>query len=535
MTFESNMTWSPQDEAGLRDAIQLLARIPSITGTAPENEVSKYLADRLRGLASPTPSSLVVEQFVAPDTLQAGVAALYLKPGCKRTVVMLAHTDVVSVDDFGPYHQEAFDIPNWTHRLRSGEVDLPAEASFDLQRGEWWFGRGVMDMKAGLALNLVLFEKACREGAAGNLVFLAVPDEESHSRGMLAATELLRRWQETYGLEYALCLNTEPSFVGSNERTGWHVYSGSFGKMLLGALAIGIPGHVGIPFSGVSAVQMVTHLAQTLEANPDLSERTDSGGIVPLTCLWLRDLQETYSVQSPHMAAAFFHVPFFRKSPSQVLSSLGAICQEAMGRLRDWTADRARQAGMPTPKHTDHIPVVWLSELMRTSTHSALRVDPDNLMLGTLDAVRRIALSHRTAAQAQVVLFLAPPVYPAVDAADDPLVQRCIHQAQKRASETFGLDLEHRTAFPGLCDLSYTGYGLGTDFAAIAREMPVWGNGYSLPLQTMADLAIPVCNLGPFGKDAHQWTERLDVEYTTRVLPLLSLEVLSEALRTDVG
>jgi arginine utilization protein RocB len=77
--------------------------------------------------------------------------------------------------------------------------------------------------------------------------------------------------------------------------------------------------------------------------------------------------------------------------------------------------------------------------------------------------------------------------------------------------------------------LSYTGYQLSQAWSGIAREMPGWGSAYSLPLQTMAELSIPVCNLGPYGKDAHQWTERLDVDYATRVLPALSMAVIEQA------
>jgi arginine utilization protein RocB len=42
--------------------------------------------------------------------------------------------------------------------------------------------------------------------------------------------------------------------------------------------------------------------------------------------------------------------------------------------------------------------------------------------------------------------------------------------------------------------------------------MPLWDRGYSVPLEVLESLNIPVLNLGPVGKDAHKWTERLDVD-----------------------
>ncbi|MFB5190976.1 M20/M25/M40 family metallo-hydrolase [Alicyclobacillus fastidiosus] len=524
--------WDEGEQQHLQQTIQQFVRVQSVTGGQAEWEMARQVLDRLRQAECHPSGSLTVESFLTDDGTQMGACALYRREGCTRTVVLVAHTDVVGVEDYGAYQKDAFDVARFTQRVRR-DIPLPEEARADLSRGAWWFGRGVMDMKAGLAMNLLLFEKACREGIDGNLVVLAVPDEENHSRGMLAAVKVLHRWKAQMDLDYVLCLNAEPSFVTSGETSGAHIYSGSFGKLLLGALAVGIPGHVGIPFSGISSVQMLTHLVQTLDANPELSERTDDGRLVPLTCLWMRDLQETYSVQSPHLAAAYFHVPFLRRSPSAVLSGIRSVCEEALSSLHEWTVDRARTAGVAEPASSREIPVWWLSELLRDSPLSPpLPVRGDGLLQATLSAVKTVALSREATDQACVVLFLAPPVYPAVDASDSPQLREWIRATQMLARNQFGVELEHRTGFPGLSDLSYTGYGLSADWAFIATEMPAWGAGYSLPLQLMAELNIPVCNLGPFGKDAHQWTERLELDYSTRVLPQLSMNMIAKALST---
>ncbi|GMA63598.1 M20/M25/M40 family metallo-hydrolase [Alicyclobacillus fastidiosus] len=524
--------WDEDEQQHLQQTIQQFVRVQSVTGGQAEWDMARLVLDRLRQAECHASGSLTVEPFLTDDGTQMGACALYRRPGCSRTVVLVAHTDVVGVEDYGAYQKDAFDVVQFTERVRR-DIVLPEDARVDVDRGAWWFGRGVMDMKAGLAMNLILFEKACRQGIGGNLVFLAVPDEENHSRGMLAATKVLHRLKTENELDYVLCLNAEPSFVTSGETSGAHIYSGSFGKLLLGALAVGVPGHVGLPFSGISSVQMLTHLVQTLEANPDLSERTDDGRLVPLTCLWMRDLQETYSVQSPHLAAAYFHVPFLQRSPSAVLSGIRATCKEAMFSLHEWTVGRARTAGVAEPASSREIPVLWLSEILRDRACSPpLTVRGNDLLEATLDAVKAVAVSRQATVQACVILFLAPPVYPAVNASDSPQLSRWIRATQAVAQTQFGVKLEHKTGFPGLSDLSYTGYGLSSDWAFIASEMPAWGAGYSLPLQAMGELSIPVCNLGPFGKDAHQWTERLELDYSTRVLPQLSMTMILEALST---
>jgi arginine utilization protein RocB len=47
----------------------------------------------------------------------------------------------------------------------------------------------------------------------------------------------------------------------------------------------------------------------------------------------------------------------------------------------------------------------------------------------------------------------------------------------------------------------------------LVANMPMWDQGYSIPLQELEAFDVPVMNLGPVGRDAHQWTERLDVDY----------------------
>ena len=43
--------------------------------------------------------------------------------------------------------------------------------------------------------------------------------------------------------------------------------------------------------------------------------------------------------------------------------------------------------------------------------------------------------------------------------------------------------------------------------------MPAFGSKYDLPIKDMQKLNLPVVNIGPFGKDAHQYTERLEKKY----------------------
>ncbi len=76
--------------------------------------------------------------------------------------------------------------------------------------------------------------------------------------------------------------------------------------------------------------------------------------------------------------------------------------------------------------------------------------------------------------------------------------------------------------FAGICDLSYVGMQYPMEsLTDLVDNMPLWERGYTLPLQELKRLDVPVLNLGPIGRDAHKWTERLDTEFAFETLPAL--------------
>lgn len=74
----------------------------------------------------------------------------------------------------------------------------------------------------------------------------------------------------------------------------------------------------------------------------------------------------------------------------------------------------------------------------------------------------------------------------------------------------------------GITDLSFFGFqGSREELVSLAENVPGWGNLYDIQIDDLVKLDVPVLNIGPSGKDAHKNTERLELDYSFRVVPKL--------------
>jgi arginine utilization protein RocB len=75
--------------------------------------------------------------------------------------------------------------------------------------------------------------------------------------------------------------------------------------------------------------------------------------------------------------------------------------------------------------------------------------------------------------------------------------------------------------FAGISDVSFFGEATG-DHAIVSANTPIWGKGFTMP--EPGD--FPTINIGPWGRDYHQWLERLNVPYAFGILPRVLLSVI---------
>ena len=81
--------------------------------------------------------------------------------------------------------------------------------------------------------------------------------------------------------------------------------------------------------------------------------------------------------------------------------------------------------------------------------------------------------------------------------------------------------------FSGIMDLSFMGFqGEADELRALADNMPGWGHVFSLPMDELLSLDVPIAGLGTSGKDAHKDKERLELDYSFETAPRMLEKVI---------
>ena len=213
----------------IQTLLQELVAVRSDTGTTQELAMADKLLSVLRADPYFVRHPERCGAFEQGDVLHRPVV-WGLRPGrTPRTVVLLGHYDTVEIDCYGALKPYATDPPALKARMRQQEIHDPGLRR-DLDDDAWGFGRGMADMKAGLAINLhTLLTR--EEGEAG-VLFLAVPDEERMSSGAIQAVPLLHGLQQRFGLDYRLLVLTEPETTTGEDLGVVRVTGGGTGKIL---------------------------------------------------------------------------------------------------------------------------------------------------------------------------------------------------------------------------------------------------------------------------------------------------------------
>lgn len=508
--------------------------IPSFTNTESERVIEDYLDQRIGAIPYfQTHPHHFGRYPLSNDHLHRSVNWALVDKGKKKTVILFHHHDTVDLEDYGPLAPIALDSEALVQALK--DLDFRSEMQEDLNSRQWQFGRGSCDMKAALALQLGVLEAYASDPAGGqvNLLYLSVGDEESYSRGMRGALNLLCQLKDEFDLDYVLAVDSEPFEAGSDKEKVLHI--GTVGKLMPVVVAQGVLSHMKEPLKGINALSLLIAVASKLDLHPDLSDHA-LGERSPLpSWSYLRDLKDQYDVSTVLHAAGYFSVLHLKKTPQELLQRIKELSQEAVDQFYVKYLSLQDQAGQ---EHLISQPrVISYQELLD-------RCQKKEGFLSFQEQCEQRAyqdflsgVSYQTIAIQQIQSFLeflseknplvvigfAPPYYPSMNCRSLPNTSLKIDNLiddYRYYLASRGLSLKVEEYFMGICDTSYCALERELEsYQVVLDSLAIPSQVYELDLANIAQIQVPAVNLGPWGKELHQRGERVFTEDLLDIIP----------------
>ena len=523
-----------------------LVRCPSVTGSVDEQSFGPWLAEYLAGLACFGAAPEIWTFPVAPGDGRQVVALLVRGTG-QSTVLLTGHFDTVTIDDYGllkPLAGHPYALRDaLMSRCKGSNEPAEALAYNDLQSGEFLPGRGLLDMKAGLAAGLDAMARIVAGGAfSGNLLFLAVPDEENASVGARAAAAMLANIAQDKGLAIAAAINLDAISDLGDGSAGRVLALGTVGKVLPTAFVVGRPVHSGYALRGVNAAVLAAAIAARLEWAPELTD--DSAGVpgTAASLLSFKDSKAGYDVTTPASAFLFWNVLIHARNAATILDIVAGLVKEATSdclakltqraALSGHSADAAALAGSVAVLRFRDL----LAEVLATDASAAAKLDDVIASSAERDLPERCrrvtealwSMSGRTGPA--VVLGLGSIPYLATTV-QDARITGVIDAFLAEVPAKYATSLRADAYFAGISDMSFFGQADDTAFAALAADTPVWKAAVGLGAGSLGQ--VPTVNLGPWGRDYHTPLERIHVDYGFRILPLLIADLTRRILAVE--
>ncbi|WP_333657521.1 M20/M25/M40 family metallo-hydrolase [Tissierella praeacuta] len=478
------------------------------------------------------------------------------KGNSKKTVLMIGHTDTVGISDYGSLKEYANRPYELTEKFKEIAPTLPEEVRKDLESGDYLFGRGIFDMKTGDAIIIALMEYISKniEDFEGNLIYAAVCDEEGNSGGMLSVIPELVKIQEKEGFEYLALLDTDymtSEFEGDENK---YVYIGTVGKLMPSFYVVGKETHVGESFKGIDPNQIASSITNRINLNADFCDVAEGEVSLPPITLKQRDLKPEYSVQIAKTSTLFFNYATHCSTPDEVLVKMKDAAIEAFQSTIDNLNIQYERFCKLSGREYKKLP--WKARVLTyEELYTKVKSEMGNELNKRIEKVTEEMLKDESIDQRDfslklveevhslwsdrepvVIVYYTPPYYPHIYIEGNVPKEKALLNAVADAVSTTKSDykLVYKKFFPYISDLSYGAAPKDPKIiAALKNNMPGFGTKYDLPLEDMQKLDLPVLDIGPFGKDAHKFTERIEKKYSFEVAPQLVYKTIMNLLKNN--
>ncbi|HMM21129.1 MAG TPA: M20/M25/M40 family metallo-hydrolase [Selenomonadales bacterium] len=531
----------------LRLAVEL-TQVRSVVGTAGEVTVAEHIHAHLAKLPyfRNHPEDLRFQPIPGDPLGRKNVLALIRgrKSNPKRAVLCLGHIDTVGIQDFAELQPEATQ-PDQLKQKLAAAVKFCDETAAEIASDNWVLGRGIFDMKTGVAALMVMLEllSGQTEDLAGNLVFAGVPDEEGQSAGMLAAVAAVEALAVEEGWDFAAAVDTDymtTRYPGDDHK---YVYIGSVGKLLPCFYLYGEETHVGEAFNGLDANLLASEVLYQMDLSTDLCDVAEGEVTQPPVSLHQRDLKAEYSVQTANAVSIYFNYATHSSQPDEVLAKCKAKAAESFAsvikRLNEEYEKYCRLSHIPHQPLPWQVQVLTYEELYNNvkaemgdeidgiieelaAGLKAQKVDDREFSLAVVHEVHKYYSDQNS----KIIVYFAPPYYPHIyvkgeDAKEKRLLD-VVNGAVEEAGERYDYKIVTRKFYPYISDLSYCRIAREDEtIARLVNNMPAWSRTYALPVEAIRRIGMPVVNIGPFGKDAHKLSERVSKDYSFDAMPFI--------------
>lgn len=571
-----------QNKIWFDEVLHLTKILVGIQSISPNIEDENKCADVIRDLTlakyenEKTPD-VFSDFWFTEDGRKNFACLLRSKKISDKTIILMSHFDTVGVDDFSRYGDTslAFQPDKLVEEIKKyfrskQDLDISETSALNhLQTGDWLFGRGSVDMKSGVAINIAIIREFAKPDDSGhrlideldgNILLLACPDEETESVGVLSAVTNLLKLREKEKLNYIGVINTDYTAPRDENENARYIYSGTIGKLLPSFYILGVRTHVGEVFRGIDASQIAAELVREINLNPEWMD-TWNGKLgnekltevaVPPVVLQMRDFKPSYNVETAGDAFVYVNWLTLQITPIQAMKKMQDAAKQALGqvvkRIEESYAEFHRLGGQSqTPpqwnglvisydelceqakkKLVDNNLDAWLKNKVDEFTSKA----KDSRMLSSLlvAELTKLAKINRPA----IVTFFSPPYYPSVLPQDNELTQ-----AVASVLSEIGDEVQLSAFYPYISDLSYLCLDHTDDLQNLKKFMPLLDlkskdgiNLYSLDsnkLNEIKALNCPVINIGPFGRDAHGLYERVYMPYSFETVPQIIFQTIKQA------
>lgn len=548
----------------VRELTLALVRLPSVNGTADEVRFAGQLHALLaaRPYFAHHPEHLWRERIAGDPHGRENVYALVRGSG-RATVVLTGHYDVVDIGNYGPLAPWAFDpealLPRLIAQLeQEAHSDADALALADLRTGDFLPGRGVLDMKSGLAIGIAIQERFARTAGPlpGNILLIATPDEEASSYGMRGVAQRLPRLIEDYDLDPVVAINLDVTVDRGNGHDGQAIFLGSVGKVLAAVYIAGRETHAGAPFDGVNANLLAAEITRRIECNVELCDVAEGEAAPPPVNLTQIDLKQHYDVTTPAAAWCAYNVLTHGRTAGQIMPIMQHLVTEAFDATITSLREQAQRfealSGLPVSAPAWQPQIYTFAELRSIALNqggapvaeavhaltSRLENDPAvDIPTFSRRVIELLWAMSGLTGPAAVIAFASlyyPPVH--VDKASPRQIR--LHACVERQARTFtqdtGVPIRLRQFFPGISDMSFLGCVEAPEqLAVMAANTPAWGTRIRYDYGVLQTLDLPTINIGPWGRDYHQRTERVYTPYAFGEVPELIWRIVADLLDTD--